>query len=68
MDGFLTSITGGMDCLPSYVEVSDCSIRVLLDVRLLCFMLTSHYIEMYCTECSGLVFSLSNDGTKAVIS
>jgi len=22
MDGFLASITGGIDCLPSYVEVS----------------------------------------------
>ena len=24
MDGFLASITGGIDCLPSYVEVSVC--------------------------------------------
>ena len=101
MDGFLSSVTGGMDCLPSYVEVNDCSIRVLLDViseyvtefdkimlphtthftpTLLqnhnsgcvwksCFlkfsqicivvfyMLTSHSIEMYCTECSVRCFN-----------
>ena len=26
MDGFLSSVSGGMDCLPSYVEVHTCGI------------------------------------------
>jgi len=41
MDSFLSSITGGMDCLPSYVEVNVCqtmkpSTNHLIAVTLYC--------------------------------